>query len=119
MGQAPECWTRVLDIQWRMPARAPRRADRPAGGGSRAATRPRDSEADLSLVAAVAAIPATDWFAVARWAKETKNLQPWQRQIAFTIGQCLSKGWDISARQAAQAHRLMEEAQRLGFRPSL
>ena len=44
------------------------------------------------------------------------TLQPWQRQLAFTIGQYLSKGWDISARQAAQAGRLMEEARRLGFR---
>jgi hypothetical protein len=72
--------------------------------------------ATLFLTVGVTAVPATDWFAVARWAKETHNLQPWQRQIAFTIGQYLSKSWDISARQAAQAARLMEEARRLGFR---
>ena len=117
-AKRPECWARVLDIQWRMPDQLRDELIDPtaAARGRHAAA---SSEADLSLVAAVAAIPTTDWFAVARWAKETYNLQPWQRQIAFTIGQYLSKGWDISAKQAAQAHRLMEEAQRLGFRPSL
>lgn len=29
----------------------------------------------LSHITAVTAIPAADWFAVARWAKETHNLQ--------------------------------------------
>ncbi len=117
-AKRPECWARVLDIQWRLPDQLRDELIDPtaAARGRHAAA---SSEADLSLVAAVAAIPATDWFAVARWAKETYNLQPWQRQIAFTIGQYLSKGWDVSAKQAAQAHRLMEEAQRLGFRPSL
>ena len=114
-AKRPECWSRILDIEWRLPdqlrdelidmsATAPR--------GRHAATA---SEADLLQIAAVTAIPAADWFAVARWAKETHNLQPWQRQIAFTIGQYLSRGWSISAKQATQGERLMEEAQRLGF----
>lgn len=116
-AKRPECWTRVLDLQWRMPdeLRDELTDVSTAVRGRHAAT---SSEADLSLVAAVTAIPSADWFAVARWAKETYNLQPWQRQIAFTTGQYLSKGWEISAKQAAQAHRLMEEAQRLGFRSS-
>jgi hypothetical protein len=63
-------------------------------------------------------MPAEDWFAVTRWAKETQNLEPWQRQIASTIGQSLAKGWEISARQAEQGVRLMEAAQTLGFRAS-
>jgi hypothetical protein len=117
-AKRPECWARILDIQWRLPDQLRDELIDPAAAarGRHAAA---SSEADLSLVSAVTAIPATDWFAVAQWAKETSNLQPWQRQIAFTIGQYLNKGWDISAKQAAQAHRLMEEAQRLGFRPSL
>jgi AIPR protein/Abortive infection phage resistance protein N-terminal domain len=117
-AKRPECWSRVLDIEWRLPDQL--RDDlidlsATAARGRHAATA---SETGLSHIAAVTAIPAADWFAVARWAKETHNLQPWQRQLAFTIGQYLSRGWEISAKQAAQAHRLMDEAERLGFRPA-
>jgi len=115
-AKRPECWSKVLDIAWQLPDQLSLELIDPSAvpaGGRHAAT---TSEADLSQIGAVTAIPATDWFAVARWAKETHNLEPWQRQIAFTIGQYLSKGWSISGKQAAQALRLMEEARRLGFR---
>jgi|SRR6266567_7216720 len=106
--------SRVTDIAWQLPAQLrDELIDLSAARGRHAAAAP---ETETGEIAAVTAIPASDWFAVARWAKETHNLQPWQRQIAFTIGQYLTKGWEISARQAAQAGRLMEEAQRLGFR---
>ena len=104
-AKRPECWSRVLDIDWELPDQLARRTDRSVRSRSpRAPCRPQtSSETDRKIIVAVAAIPATDWFAVARWAKETHNLQPWQRQIAFTIGQYLSKGWDISDKQAVQA----------------
>ena len=122
-AKRPECWSRIIDIGWQLPVQVSDELVDPAAVRGRhaaavsgaAATVPRtDSEG----IAAVVAVPASDWFAVARWAKETHNLQPWQRQIAFTIGQYLSKGWDISTKQSVQAKCLMEEAQRLGFRPS-
>jgi len=117
-AKRPECWSKVLDIEWRLPDQLSEELVDLSAAAPRGRHAAQPSETDLSHVAAVIAIPATDWFAVARWAKETHNLQPWQRQIAFTIGQYLSQGWNISAKQAAQAQRLMGEAQRLGFRPS-
>jgi hypothetical protein len=117
-AKRPECWSRVVDIEWRLPSALREELIDPSAVPARGRHAAGPSDSDLLQIAAVTAVPAADWFAVARWAKETHNLQPWQRQIAFTIGQYLAKGWDISARQAAQAQRLMEEAQRLGFRPS-
>jgi len=115
-AKRPECWSRVLDIEWKLPDQLRGELIDPSAAASRGRHAATSSETDLSNITAVTAIPAEDWFAIARWAKETHNLQPWQRQIAFTIGQYLSKGWEISGKQAAQGGRLMEEAQRLGFR---
>jgi len=115
-AKRPECWAKVLDIDWRMPDQLRAELIDPSAAAPRGRHAATTSDTDLSLIAAVTGVPAADWFAVARWAKETHNLQPWQRQIAFTIGQYVSKGWEVSARQATQAQRLMDEAQRLGFR---
>jgi hypothetical protein len=118
-AKKPECWTRVLDITWKMPADlrselvTERVAGRHAAGRHRSAEEPARAE---SAVAVVTEMPAEDWLAVARWAKETQNLEPWQRQIAATIGQSLLKGWEISPRQAQHGLRLMEEAQTTGFK---
>jgi AIPR protein len=113
-AKRPECWNKILEIPWTVPYQLRDELIDPsaAARGRHAAV---TAESDLSVIAAVSAIPADDWLAVARWAKETHNLQPWQRQIAFTIGQYLSKGWDVSAKQATQGQHLMDEARRLGF----
>jgi len=115
-AKRPECWSRVTDIAWQLPDQLRDELIDLSAAAARGRHEAATSETESAEIAAVTAIAANDWFAVARWAKETHNLQPWQRQIAFTIGQYLSKGWDISAKQAAQASRLMEEARRLGFR---
>jgi hypothetical protein len=120
-AKKPECWTRVLEAGWQVPAdlRAElvkeRTAGRHAAGKHRSIEEAAQGE---SAVAVITEMSADDWFAVAHWAKETQNLEPWQRQAAATIGQSLIKGWEISARQAEQGLRLMEEARSLGFRGS-
>ena len=62
-----------------------------------------------------AAIPADDWFALARWASQTGNLQGWQRGITFGIGKRLASGTDPTPKQAHQGLIALEEAQRKGF----
>jgi hypothetical protein len=115
-AKRPECWIKVLEVDWQVPAQLRDELIDPSATAPRGRHAAAESPADTSQITAVTAVPAEDWFAVARWAKETHNLQPWQRQIAFTIGRNLSRGWDISAKQAIQALRIIEEAQRLGFR---
>lgn len=57
------------------------------------------------------------WFQLSSWAKETDNLQGWQRGIAFSIGRFLSSGRSPTARQVTQAVKILSEADRLGFAP--
>ena len=73
------------------------------------------SPEEESLVRNVAATAAGDWFAVSSWAKETNSLQPWQRSLAYSVGTRLGRGMNPTVKQARQAVRLMQEAERLGF----
>ncbi|MEV0269777.1 AIPR family protein [Hamadaea sp. NPDC050747] len=106
-----ECWNEVLAIDWDVPQRL---ADEAAGSdeGSTAI----HGEASRTVVTE---IPAEIWFAASKWAKETNHLQPWQRQIAYTVGRYLTNGWELSDKQLIQAERLMGEARRLGFDPQV
>ena len=112
-----ECWNRVLAIEWDVPDQL--RAELvdlsaiTARGRHAAESR---SQADAKRIIAVASIPAETWFVLARWAKETHSLEPWQRRRAAEIGRCLSDGQSISVEQATDGERIMTEAQRLGFR---
>jgi len=70
---------------------------------------------DLEVIAAVSQVPAQTWFNLSKWAKETNNLQSWQRSIAFSIGKALSSGYQISRKQADQGKKILEEVKSLGF----
>jgi hypothetical protein len=64
----------------------------------------------------VSAAGAEAWFALSRWAKQTENLQPWERSLAFSLGKVVRQGRTPSRKQAVQGERILEEARRLGFR---
>jgi AIPR protein len=61
-------------------------------------------------------ISADTWFKVSNWAKETDNLAPWQRGLAFSLGRLASQKKAPSPKQAAQGLKIIAEAQRLGFK---
>jgi hypothetical protein len=62
-------------------------------------------------------VPAEIWFALSHWARETSNLQGWQRSLAFSLGRLASQSRQPSRKQAVQAQAILEEAARLGFAP--
>ena len=74
------------------------------------------SPEEEALIEEIAAIPANQWFGIAKWAKETGNLQPWQRSIAFSVGKVLSSGRKPSHKQAIQSKKILEIALELGFK---
>jgi hypothetical protein len=76
-------------------------------------------ESERALLAEIAAISAETWFELSHWAKETSNLQGWQRGIAFDLGRRAKQGREPSRKQAVQAVKILAEARRLGFRPSV
>jgi hypothetical protein len=75
-------------------------------------------EEERKLIEKVAAVPAEMWFELSHWAKETDNLQGWQRGIAFGLGRLASQGRNPTRKQAVQGTKILEEATRLGFRGS-
>jgi hypothetical protein len=72
-----------------------------------------DAAKDIS---SILEISGQTWFAIARWAKETSNLLPWQRGLAFSLGKLVSNSKSPSPKQAKQGLKILKESQRRGFK---
>lgn len=73
------------------------------------------TDEEKALIDEVAAIPATTWFALSRWAKETRNFQPWQRSLLFSVGGLVSRGQKPSTKQATHSLKVYKAALEKGF----
>lgn len=71
---------------------------------------------DLAKIREVEAVPADQWFQIAKWAKETNNLQPWQRSLAFSIGKLVNRSSNLSQKQAKHGLSILKESEELGFK---
>jgi hypothetical protein len=108
------CWDSIRDL----------RIDLPKGLTEEVSSGPRitkggieaPSAGEQELIQKIAAVEAEVWFKLAAWAKETDNLQGWQRSIAFSMGRYKTTRREPSRKQAQQAAIILAEAQRLGFR---
>lgn len=74
------------------------------------------NEHEQQLITSVTDVPANIWFQISKWAKETNNLQPWQRSLAFSIGRLVRTSGSVSIKQAKHGAVILEEVQRLGFK---
>ncbi len=63
-------------------------------------------------------IPAEIWLEVSHWAKETGNLQGWQRSLAYSLGRLRGQGRTPSFKQAKQGLLLLGQAEERGYRRS-
>lgn len=70
---------------------------------------------EKALIETVVAIPAEVWLSISNWAKETNNLEPWQRGIAFSVGTLIKRGKSPSYKQAKQADIIYKAAIDKGF----
>ena len=70
---------------------------------------------ERALIEEAAAVPAETWFALSRWAKETKNFQPWQRSLLFSVGSLVGRGQEPSIKQATHAMKAYKAAFEKGF----
>jgi hypothetical protein len=116
-----ECWEAVLGLAVAevesLPASLLLPDDRVGGAQPRVLGDYADPK-EKELIERVAAIPAQTWLALSHWAKETNNLQGWQRGIAFSLGKQAGAGRRPSLKQAIQAEKILKEAVRLGFKVS-
>ena len=55
-------------------------------------------------------------WALTSWAKETDNLQPWQRGIIASVAKLVGSGKEPSGKQAVQTMKALTDAEELGFR---
>ncbi len=74
------------------------------------------SEDDTRRVNEVMSISSNIWLSLSGWAKQTGNLEGWQRSLVYKIGRYyVGKGKEPSRRQAIQALKALNEAEQLGF----
>jgi hypothetical protein len=70
---------------------------------------------ETELIDKVFSIPASDWFALSRWSKETENFEGWQRSIVFSVGALIGRGKKPSFKQAKNAWAVYSQAVKKGF----
>ncbi|MEU3390413.1 AIPR family protein [Streptomyces albidoflavus] len=109
------CWDAVSKVRWQTPpALEAELVDRPLDEAALAGGTGDDHQGAHEEVALV---PVDEWYAIERWAKETRNLEPWQRQLAQYTGRRLELEQEVPETQAVQALHARGEALRLGFTP--
>jgi hypothetical protein len=109
------CWARVRDLGLSLPAAL--EAELSARGAGSTAKRGLEAvqPEEQALITEVARTTSEEWFALSQWAKQTDNLQPWQRSLAFSLGKLARQGREPSRKQATQGKKILDEATRLGF----
>ncbi len=114
-----KCWLLVKDCNFELSSALENElvsVARPAAVGSTASVSIDSlTEEEQALINEVAAISAETWFALSRWAKETKNFQPWQRSLLFSVGSLVGRGQKPSIKQATHASKAYKEALKKGF----
>jgi hypothetical protein len=112
----PACWARVRELEVTLPGTL---EDELVTLGARRTRRPVGLQAaqpeEVELIREISRVSDETWFTLANWAKETGNLQPWQRSLAFSLGRLAKQGREPSRKQAIQAKRILDEAERIGF----
>ncbi|MDU8543828.1 MULTISPECIES: AIPR family protein [Pseudomonas syringae group] len=82
--------------------------------GNQGVSAPNENE--QQLITSVTDVRADMWYQIAKWSKETNNLQPWQRSLAFSIGRLVGTSGNVSIKQAKHGAAILEEVKRLGFK---
>lgn len=112
------CWVRVQGADWDVPEDL-RKELIPLG---KVALQRREeqvatqSEEEIREIAAASEVSSEVWFGLSHWAKETKNLLPWQRALAFSLGKIVARHGELSPKQAKRGLEILEVAHALGFR---
>lgn len=55
------------------------------------------------------------WFDIVAWSKETNNLLPWQRSLAFSLGKIARQGIAPTIKQAVHAEKILDDLDKIGY----
>ena len=114
-----ECWERVLEIDWTLKVSLERElidVEKPTDSQKVDRGIESPTRQEMELIEQVGMVPADVWFQVSRWAKETNNLQPWERRLAYSIGKVVARSGQVSRKQANHGVALLSAAEKLGFK---
>lgn len=107
------CWTAVsrlpLDIAGEPQVRESRGSD-----VSEESNTP-DQVNDTAVCEAIRGVAPTVWFELSAWARQTDNLRPWQRSLAYSLGMLASRGRVPSVKQGVYGRQLLLEAVASGY----
>ena len=114
-----ECWTRICDLVVDLPSLVNYEYVSPGQEEGARVVRIFENlgHDEQQQITQAATIPAETWYQLAKWAKETQNLQAWQRSLAFSLGRLKQNAKMPSIKQARQGLIIFEEARRVGFKP--
>lgn len=116
-----ECWDAVQQLEWNVPVSLLVERE-PRGRRVVARSAPKQSlpatAAERANESRIVEYGAEGWFALAAWAKDTDNFQPWQRGLAFSIGKFISSGKTPTVKMVRHGVKMLDEAGRLGFEPA-
>lgn len=113
-----KCWEEIVEMPWQVPdvlAKSLVNGRRRTMTTTDSSIGEQLSADEQAALAAVTAVSGEDWFALSQWAKQTNNLQSWQRGLAFSLGRILKAGSQPSRKQSNQGALILAEAHRLGF----
>lgn len=113
--KAEDCWLKVKELPAILPASLQLVGVQHGAGQSTQDLGAPDS-AEQVLIDRAAAVLADVWFGLSAWAKETSNLAPWQRSLAYSLGRLASSGKKPSFKQAKQGLVALDNAEELGFK---
>ena len=113
------CWDAVRAIELTLSAGLSLITQTRDVGGTRKQDLSSPDESETKLVDQAATIASATWFELSKWAKDTHNLAPWQRSLAYSLGMLSGQGRRLSVKQARQGLLALEAARNLGFRPTV
>lgn len=117
-----ECWEAFRQVEIALPAQlgaelvSVARHPLPPSSTLSAQAGIEPNAAESAQIDLIAKISAETWFRLSKWAKETDNLAPWQRGLAFSLGRLAGSGRKPSFKQAVQGAKIITDATRKGFK---
>ena len=109
-------WTILLEKNLTLPVQFKTTKNTPKVSIANAAGAAPISDVQEKSVGQVMDCGSDELWALAAWAKETDNLQPWQRGIIASVAKLVGSGKNPSGKQAVQTIKALNEAQERGFR---
>lgn len=109
-------WTILLEMNLELPALLKSSNTKPSSLNAGANVGTPMTGAQEKSVSQVMKCGSDKLWALTTWAKETDNLQPWQRGIIASVAKLVGSGKEPSGKQAVQTIKALSDAEERGFK---